>query len=143
MQSSAWQQAQSSDVAEIISDEGLFRFDGKFVPNPAVLGAWTPLGTVSSIDSFKPGTELDKTMPRYRSITLKEKGFTDSTSRYWSGDTLMELGRTSMALKMKTKTIDGTDYLFIETGGFTFYHERQHYKHPRTWRSPWFVLKKK
>jgi hypothetical protein len=143
MQSSTWQQDQSSDVAELLTSEGLFRFVGKFAANPSLLGTWMPLGTVSSIDSFQPGAELDKTMPRYRSITLKEKGFTDSTTRYWSGDTLMELGRTSMALKMKTKTIDGTDYLFIEAGGFTFYHERQHYKQARTWRSPWFVLKKK
>ncbi|MDG0995080.1 MAG: DUF6288 domain-containing protein [Akkermansiaceae bacterium] len=143
MQSSAWQQAQSSDVAEIISDEGLFRFDGKFATNPTVLGTWTPLGRVSTIDSFQPGAELDKTMPRYRSISFKEKGFTDSTTRYWSGDTLMEFGKKPMALKMKTKTIDGTDYLFIEAGGFTYYHERQTYKQSRTWRSPWFVLKRK
>jgi len=47
------------------------------------------------------------------------------------------------ALKMVNKTIDGTDYLFIEAGGFTYYHERQTYKQARTWRSPWFVLKKK
>jgi hypothetical protein len=46
-------------------------------------------------------------------------------------------------LKMKTKIIDGTDYLFIEAGGFTYYHERQTYKQTRTWQSPWFVLKRK
>jgi hypothetical protein len=51
-------------------------------------------------------------------------------------------GRDSMALKMVNKTIDGADYLFIEAGGFTYYHERQTYKQPRTWQSPWFVLKK-
>ncbi|MEJ6779427.1 MAG: hypothetical protein QNK86_08135, partial [Akkermansiaceae bacterium] len=88
----------------------------------------------------------DKTMPRYRSITLKEKGFTDSTTHYWSGDTLMEVGggkSKSLALKMVNKTIDGVDYLFIEAGGFTYYYERQTYKQARTWRSPWFVLKKK
>lgn len=34
-----------------------------------------------------------------------------------SGDTLMELSKKPMALKMKTKTIDGVDYLFIEVGG--------------------------
>ena len=108
-----------------------------------VLGTWMPLGTVSTIDTFKPGAELDKAMPRYRSISFKDKGFTDSTTRYWSGDSLMELGKTPMALKMKTKTIDNAEYLFIETGGFTYYYERQTYKQARTWRSPWFVLKKK
>ena len=76
------------------------------------------------------------------SYQFSAKGFTDSTARYWSGDTLMQLGKGGAALKMKTKAIDGEDYLFIETGGFTFYYERQHYKHPRTWNSPWFVLKR-
>jgi len=94
----------------------------------------------------KPGAELDKAKPRYRSITLKEKGFTDMTTHYWSGDTLMEVvgGKSKpLALKMVSKTIDGADYLFIEAGGFTYYHERQTYKQPRTWQSSWFVLKKK
>ena len=142
MQSSAWQQAQDTDVAELSTGEGLFRFDGHFVPDTKLLGTWTPLGKVAAIDEFKPGSEVDPAKPRYRSIKFKDKGFTDSTTRYWSGDTLMELGRGSSALKMRTKAIDGTDYLFIEAGGFTYYYERQHYKQPRTWHSPWFVLKR-
>ena len=143
MQSSQWQQAQPSDIAELQSSENLFRYEGNFVATPNITGTWTPLGKVATIDDFKPGSEIEKTMPRYRSISFKDKGFTDSTTRYWSGDTLMELGRTTVALKMKTKTIDNNEYLFIEAGGFTFYHERQHYKQPRTWKSPWYVLKKR
>jgi len=143
MQSSEWQQAQDTDVAELVSDEGLFLYDGTFVASENVLGAWTPIGQVAAIDDFKPGTEIEKTLPRYRSITFKEDGFTDSTTRYWSGDILMELAKVPAALKMKTRSIDGDDYLFIEAGGFTFYHERQTYKQPRTWRSPWSVLKRR
>ena len=141
MQSSEWQQAQDTDVAEMISGEGLFSFDGKFVSNEKLLGTWKPIGKVAAIDDFKPGVEIDKARPRYSSITFKDKGFTDSTARYWSGDTLMEVSK-STALKMKTKTIDGADYLFVEAGGFTHSYERQTYKHPRTWKSPWFVLKR-
>jgi len=146
MQSSAWQQDQSSDVAEIVSDEGLYRFDGKFVADDKLLGSWQPIGKVAAIDAFEPGKEIDKALPRYRTITFKASGFTDTTVRYWSGDVLMEVpgGRsTPLALKMQMKTIDGADYLFIEAGGFTYYYERQTYKQPRTWKSPWFVLKKK
>ena len=142
MESSEWQQDQPTDVAELISSEGLFQYDGKFVANPEILGTWTPIGKVSKIDDFKPGAAIDQTKPRYRSITFKDKGFSDTTSRYWSGDTLMELGKAKAALKMKTKSIDGGDYLFIEVGGFTFYYERQNYKQPRTWKSQWFVLKR-
>jgi hypothetical protein len=142
MQSSAWQQDQDTDVAEIISDEGLFRFDGAFVANPRLLGTWTPLGKVADINAFKPGAELDQAKPRYRSITLMDKGFTNMTSHYWSGDTLMEVSKVPVALKMKTRTIDKDEYLFIEAGGFTYYYERQTYKQPRTWKSPWFVLKR-
>jgi hypothetical protein len=141
MQSSEWQQDQDSDEGELSTEEGRFRFDGKFVANDKVQGTWKPIGQVAAVDDFKPGAEIDKAMPRYRSITFKEKGFTDLTTHYWSGDTLMELGKVTATLKMKTKSIDGEDYLFIEAGGFTFYYERQHYKHPRTWHSPWFVLK--
>ena len=46
----------------------------------------------------------------------------------------MELGKTPLALKMKTKTIDGTDYLFIEAGGFTS-------GKPKDWHPGWYVLK--
>jgi hypothetical protein len=143
MQSSAWQQAQDTDVAEFVSQEGLFRFDGKFVANAKMLGTWTPLGKVATIDAFKPDGEIDQAKPRYRSITLQDKGFTDITTHYWSGNTLMDLSRGSMALKMNIKNVDGADYLFVEAGGFTFYYERQTYKQPRTWKSSWFVLKKK
>ena len=145
MQSTQWQKAQDTDESELVSDEGLFHYDGKFVANPNLLGIWSPIGQVSAIENFAPGKELAKARPRYKSITFKEKGFTGNTVRYWSGDTLMDVsgGKAKpLALKMKQKKIEGADYLFIEAGGFTYYEERSTYKQPRTWQSSWFVLKR-
>lgn len=143
MQSSEWQQTQSSDMSEIISKEGLFRFNGAFESNPAILGTWTPLGSITTPEDFKPGLEINKTKPKYRSITFRDKGFTNMSTHYWSGDTLMEIGKSSLALKMQAKTLSGKRYLFVESGGFTYNHERQTYKQPRTWKSAWFVFTKK
>jgi hypothetical protein len=52
----------------------------------------------------------------------------------WSGDTLMDLDR-NQALKMVTKDIGGTTYLFIEGGGFGG-------RNKPGWTSPWFVMKR-
>lgn len=146
MESSEWQRAQDTDAAETVTEEDLFRYDGKFAPNPEVLGTWTPIGQVNAIDEFTPGKEMDPGQPRNKKITFKENGFTDSTSHYWSGDSLMDItphrGGAAKALKMKVKRIGDAEYLFIEVGGFTFEENRQTYKQPRTWQSPWFVHKR-
>ena len=55
---------------------------------------------------------------RTASITFKDNGETDSMTRLWSGDTLMDLTRYE-ALKMQIREMDGADYLFIEAGGFS------------------------
>ncbi|MBT8038393.1 MAG: PDZ domain-containing protein [Verrucomicrobiae bacterium] len=146
MQSSAWQQAQETDEPEMITDDGLFYYDGKFTPNPKLLATWTSIGQVNAIEQFAPGKALDSTRPRYKSLTFKDNGFTDSSSHYWSGDILMEIlpGKAKpKALKMKILPIGGSDYLFIEAGGFTFYEDRKTYKQSRTWQCPWFVFKRK
>ena len=52
----------------------------------------------------------------------------------WSGDTLMDL-QPNEALKMISKTIDASDYLFVEAGGFAF-------KIAPGWKSEWFVMKR-
>jgi len=52
----------------------------------------------------------------------------------WTGDILMNL-HNNQALKMTPKTIDGTEYLFIESGG----------SHPRKsheWKCPLYVMKR-
>jgi len=147
MRSTSWQQAQATDMAEIISEEGLYRFDGRFISNPKVIGTWSPLGVVSEIESFNSESVLEGGRPRYGSITFKEKGFTSLSTHYWSSDTLMEVsgGKSGkpLALKMVTKMIKDKSYLFIEVGDFTYYHERQTYKQPRRWKSPWYVFVKK
>lgn len=70
---------------------------------------------------------------RIRSITFRNGGAPDSMLRIWSGDTLMDLERNE-ALKMIVKNIDGTDYLFVEDGGFST-------RHPADRQSTWSVLK--
>ena len=61
-------------------------------------------------------------------------------------DVLMDMapgkGRKAKALKMKVKRVGDAEYLFIEVGGFTFYEDRKTYKQPRTWQSPWLVMKR-
>ncbi len=143
MQSTQWQQNQDSDVAELISTEGLFTYDGKFVDNPALHGQWVALGKVAKPEDFKPGEKIETKVPRYRNIVFNKNGTTNSAQHYWSSDTMFEIGRLSTALQMKTKTIGKSNYLFVEAGGFTFYHERQTYKHPKRWRCPWTVFVKK
>ncbi len=67
---------------------------------------------------------------------------TTSPASPWSGDTLMDLKRDYRgsaayeALKMVVKSIDGTDTLFVEAGGFST-------KHPAGWQSPWVVMKRR
>lgn len=51
----------------------------------------------------------------------------------WSGDTLMDLER-NQALKRIVKPIDGSDYLFIATGGFAV-------KNKPGWKTQWLVMK--
>lgn len=52
----------------------------------------------------------------------------------WSGDILIDLER-NQALKMIVKTIDGSDYLFIEAGGFAV-------KNKLSWKTQWSVMKR-
>ena len=49
MQSSQWQRAQETDAAEMASDEGLFIYGGRFVPNPKLPGRWSVIGEVSEV----------------------------------------------------------------------------------------------
>lgn len=67
-----------------------------------------------------------------RCLHLDNSG-TDLTSFLWSGDILMDLDR-SQALKITPKSIDGSNFLFIEAGGFDP-------KNPIGWKSQQMVLK--
>jgi hypothetical protein len=104
---------------------------------------------LQSIDEFAPRKSTPKTTTGKKTtakkttkpgrfnlsgITFKDQGMTDDAFRIWSGDTLMDLSRYQ-ALKMTFKTLGGSDYLFIEAGGFSE-------KNAEGWKSPRYVLKR-
>ncbi len=134
MLSSDWQAEQHSDDRELQSGNEKFVYDGKFVANPQILGKWTLVATVKSIDEFDPGKRLRVGRAPFRALTFQGDGRTDSPTWIWSGDTLMDLTRYQ-ALKMKIAVIDGEGYLFVEAGGFST-------RNPAGWQSPWLAMKK-
>ena len=132
MRSAGWQAMQDPD-RNVGPGDGKFLWDGKFVANPKVQGAWTQLGTVKSIDEFKPEGKGNKPSSSLK-ITFKAQGATLDGLIIWSDNMLLNL-RKNEALKMTLKTIKGVDYLFIETGGF-------HPKHGPDWKAPLHVMKR-
>jgi len=128
MLSSAWQARQDPENRELRSGSDKFLYDGKFVANPKIMGAWKTIAVVKTIDEFAPGKKTRSRGARFSKLTFKDKGRTDSVMWLWSGDTLMDLERYQ-ALKMTVKAIDGNDYLFIEVGGFST-------RNKPTWQSP-------
>jgi len=134
MLSSEWQAKQDPDNRELQSENDKFLYDGKFMANPKVLGSWTTVGVVKSIDEFTPDKKMNAGRTRITGITFKDKGGTDSVTWLWSGDILMDLERYQ-ALKMTVKKIGGNDYLFIEAGGFST-------RNRVGWQPPWQVMKR-
>ena len=119
------------------ASDGKFRYDGKFVPNPAIVGTWSLIGQVQEVDEFSPGKELERGRSPFRELAIRDGGRTDSPTLLWSGNTLMNLSRYE-ALGIVVKTIGGTDYLFVEAGGF---HRAAGIR--VGWKSPWCVMKRK
>ncbi len=134
MLTSEWQAHQHSDSRELQNGSDKFFFDGKFVANPKLLGEWTTIGQVPSIEEFTPGNKKKLRRARIGRRIFKDGGRTDSVTWIWSGDTLVDLSGYQ-ALKMKVEEIGGEDYLFIEAGGFSA-------KNPVGWQSPWHVMKR-
>ena len=130
----AWQDLQNPDKEAEDPQEGKFIFDGKFAPNPKVSGPWTVISQVAKIEDFDPSAKLSVGRAPFQKITLEEDGSTAVSGWIWSGDMLMNIDSYT-AHKMEVKTIDGTDYLFIEAGGFST-------KNPVGWKSPLLVLKR-
>jgi len=102
--------------------------------NPKVLGTWTVIDQVETIDEFNPDKKMNPGRAPFKEMTFKDKGRTDEALWIWSGNTLMDLDRYQ-ALKMTVKTIDGSDCLFIEAGGFST-------RNPVGWQSPLYVMKR-
>jgi hypothetical protein len=135
MTSSAWQAAQGAESDEDKQAGHMFRWDGKLVPNPAALGSWKVVSVVPTLDEFVPGKAADLHRAPFQEITLRENGGTDSESLVWSGDTLMHLDRFE-ALKMQTVSLQGTDSLVIEAGGFSA-------RNPAGWKPMLVVMQRK
>jgi hypothetical protein len=131
---SDWQMQNDPENGKQPGSEFLFRYDGKFTANPKVSGTWTTVAEVASIAEFDPKAGPNPGRAPLRNIVFQDNGHTDSPDFIWSGDMLMDLSRLQ-ALRITPQTIDGTDYLFIESGGFSD-------RNPPNWQSPWFVLRK-
>ena len=134
MFNSEWQALQDPQSDEAASEAGLFRYNGKFVANPKLTGTWTTVALVSAPDQFNPTAKPDPGRSPIKKITFREDGTTNSPDHFWSGDVLMDLNQLN-ALKITPKNLGGTDYIFIEAGGFLP-------KNPVDWKSPLMVLKR-
>ncbi len=136
MTSTAWQAMQDPDRGEEASpDEGKFTWDGTRTPNRALRGSWTQLGRVNSLETFIPGQRIptNARWPLQR-IAFEPNGRTDDPLLFYTGDTLMDLGRRE-ALEMTVREIDGETYLFVEAGGFDA-------RHGPDWKPPLYVLRR-
>lgn len=134
MLSSAWQATLDPESSEPPSDDGKFRYDGTFVANPAVPGKWTTIAEVEEIADFDPENIKRAHRPAFQKITFNDQGTTHHANWIWSGDTLMNID-SYVAHKVVPKTIGGTEYLFVEAGGFDV-------RKPAGWKSPYLVLKR-
>ena len=125
---------QNPDNRELQSENDKFLYDGRYVANPDVLGAWTTIDQVKSIGEFTLEKKMRPGRALFTEMTFKDGGMTDKTLWIWSGDVLMDLNRYQ-ALKMTVKTVDGSDYLFIEAGGFRT-------RNKPGWKPELFVMKR-
>ena len=80
-------------------------YDGVFIANKEVLGTWAVVDQVATINGFKIGKDKDPGRAPFGRVTFKDGGKTDSESRIWTGDTLVDLGR-GQALKMTVSPVD-------------------------------------
>ena len=133
MLSSEWQDRQDPEDRERSASAVKYRWDGRFVNNPKISGAWKVIAQVADVADFDPAARLGKIRKvPFTEISFEGRGKTADPLWVWSGDTLMDLGRYE-ALKIVPRTLRGTEYLFIEEGGFSSQ------KKPG-WKSSWLVL---
>ena len=133
MQSSDWQAKIDPEDAAQNPDDHLFRWDGKFLANPSVVGSWKLITEVAEIAEFDPEKKLAKVRNApFSTITLKDGSNTSDPTWVWSGDYLMDLNRYQ-ALRMLPQTLGGAEYLFVESGGFSTRNKPE-------WKPKWLVL---
>jgi hypothetical protein len=133
MLSSEWQALQNPETF-VDPEEGKFRWDGTFSPHPDISGSWKQIGSVAAIGDFKPDVPVQGNAPSLGNITFQDDGGTHDEFLIWSGDMLMDL-RKNEAMKITPATIDGTAYLFIESGGFNA-------RNGPDWKPPLHVMKR-
>lgn len=135
MTSSDWQARQDRDNPLQDPNDHKFRWDGKFVSSPSVLGEWRVISEVAEVQAFSAEKPTRARRPPFTEITFKNNGTTSDPTRAWTSGVLMDLN-TYQALEMHLQAIAGTDYLFIEVGGFST-------RHKPDWKSRWYVLERK
>jgi hypothetical protein len=131
---SAWQ-SKHDPTTEEPQDNPPFYYDGNFIANPAIPGTWTIVDVVKTIEDFIPnGKKQNAGKVNIPRLTLAADGTSDTPRFLWSGEMLFDIEQR-VALKMTPKSLNGTDYLFIETGGFNP-------KNPAGWKTTYSVFKK-
>ena len=111
-------------------DSDMYVFDGKFKPNPKVIGTWAwavwpaankPSEIAPCIERFLKSNPPEKVNKPKDMIQLKEGGQVARSkffhNYFWSGNMLIALD-DDQALKMEVRTVGGRDFLIIERGGF-------------------------
>ena len=135
MLSSEWQAKLDPEDAAQNPDDNLFRWDGKFAANPKVMGTWQLIAQVAQFAEFDPAKNVGNVRnPPFSTIALNDGGKTSDPIWAWSGDTLMDLDRYQ-ALRMQVRKVGDTEYLFVESGGFST-------RNKPDWKSRWYVMKR-
>ena len=120
--------------------EGKYHWNGKFESNKLIEGSWEQLGQIPSVDDYNPSEKIrsNKGWPLQKLVLAADGmvvgGQPNSDLYMWTSEVLMDL-HLNQALKMKHKVIDGTEYLFVESGGF-------HEKNGADWKCPLYVMKR-
>ena len=118
MLSTNWQSKQDPEIAENNPKDNLFRYNGKFVSNPKIMGKWKLIAEVTDPTGFdaekKRGGVRDAP---FSTITFGAGGQTSEPIWAWSDETLMDPDRYQ-ALNMRLDIAGETECLFVESGGF-------------------------
>jgi hypothetical protein len=131
-------------------------------PNPALLGKWRTMEKAGSVKELqdkwakeaadkaaetaakKAGKKTKpKPAPKKPSYGIPDINIQDGgiasvgrSKLTWSGNMLINVS-TGEALQMNIQTIDGKEYLFVETGGFT---EQDETVEESTWQPSYYVM---
>ncbi len=136
MRDAEWQEWQDPDT-NIDPAENLFVWDGIFRDNPSAIGTWKVVDEVKEIRDFDPSSPQRPSRgwrPPVEEITLENDLYTGDPLFIWTGAKLLDIERLE-ALSVQQDRVRGTDYLFIQRGGFSPDHEAG-------WTSPWLVFEK-